>query len=60
MKKVLIHEENKGAYMAFISGAKYSGDKEQKIISHKSEAVLSLIYNINRHLVDNQIPIWGG
>lgn len=59
-KKILIHEDNKQAYMTFISGAKYSGDKEQKEISHKSEALLSIIYNTFKYLVANEKPIWGG
>lgn len=53
MKNILIHENEKSDFMIYIYGGKYSNDKEQKRVSHKSEALLTMLFALYDYVLYN-------
>ena len=53
MKNILIHEKDKSDFMIYAYGGKYSNDKEQKRVSHKSEALLTMLFALYDYVLYN-------
>ena len=48
IKEVLIHEDNEEVVMNYIAGMKYTKDKMQKKWSHAAEALMAMLYELNK------------